>query len=73
MSQSHYVASVTHILALNPLAMIIFYMPMKHPPHPGQILREDCLPELGLTIGGAATALGAVGRPSTRSSTGAAA
>ena len=33
-------------------------MPMKHPPHPGQILREDCLPELGLTIGGAATALG---------------
>jgi addiction module HigA family antidote len=31
---------------------------MKHPPHPGQILREDCLPELGLTIGGAAEALG---------------
>jgi len=32
--------------------------PRKHPPHPGQILREDCLPELGLTIGGAAEALG---------------
>ena len=38
--------------------MIAFTMPMKHPTHPGQILREDCLPDLGLTIGEAATALG---------------
>lgn len=31
---------------------------MKHPPHPGRIVREDCLPELGLTIGEAAKTLG---------------
>jgi antitoxin HigA-1 len=33
-------------------------MAMKHPPHPGRIVREDCLPELGLTVGRAAEALG---------------
>jgi antitoxin HigA-1 len=33
-------------------------MAMKHPPHPGRIVREDCLPELGLTVGQAAQALG---------------
>ncbi len=33
-------------------------MTMKNPPHPGRIVREDCLPELDLTIGAAAAALG---------------
>lgn len=33
-------------------------MPMKHPPHPGRIVRDDCLPDLALTVGGAAAALG---------------
>lgn len=33
-------------------------MTMKNPPHPGRIVREDCLPELGLTIGAAAESLG---------------
>lgn len=33
-------------------------MPMKSPPHPGRIVREDCLPELNLTVGKAAEALG---------------
>ncbi len=33
-------------------------MPMKHPPHPGRIVRDDCLPELGLTVGKAAERLG---------------
>ncbi|MCW5688475.1 MAG: HigA family addiction module antidote protein, partial [Pseudolabrys sp.] len=33
-------------------------MRMKNPPHPGRIVREDCLPELNLTIGKAAEALG---------------
>lgn len=33
-------------------------MVMKNPPHPGRIIKEDCLPELGLTVGEAATALG---------------
>ena len=33
-------------------------MPMKNPPHPGNIIREDCLPELGLSVGDAAKALG---------------
>ena len=31
---------------------------MKNPPHPGRIVREDCLPALDLTIGAAAEALG---------------
>lgn len=33
-------------------------MNMKNPPHPGRIVRDDCLPELQLTVGEAATALG---------------
>ena len=33
-------------------------MRMKNPPHPGRIIREDCLPELGLSVGEAAKALG---------------
>ena len=33
-------------------------MAMKNPPHPGRIIREDCLLELGWTVGEAATVLG---------------
>ena len=33
-------------------------LPMKNPPHPGRIVKEDCLPELDWTVGEAATALG---------------
>ena len=33
-------------------------MPMKKPPHPGRIVRQDCIEPLGLTITGAAKALG---------------
>lgn len=33
-------------------------MLMKNPPHPGRIIREDCLPELGLSVGAAAKTLG---------------
>jgi antitoxin HigA-1 len=33
-------------------------MAMKNPPHPGRIVKEDCLPELQLTAGAAAAALG---------------
>lgn len=33
-------------------------MPMKNPPHPGRIIREECLPELNLKVGQAAEALG---------------
>jgi addiction module HigA family antidote len=33
-------------------------MPMKNPPHPGRIVRQDCIEPLGLTITGAARALG---------------
>ncbi len=36
-------------------------MAMKNPVHPGQIVREDCLQELGLTVTEAAAHLG-VGR-----------
>ncbi len=32
-------------------------MPMKNPPHPGRIVRQDCIEPLGLTITGAAKAL----------------
>lgn len=32
-------------------------MPMKNPPHPGELVRCDCLEPLGLTITGAAKAL----------------
>ena len=33
-------------------------MPMKNPPHPGRIVKEDCLPERNWTVGEAAMALG---------------
>ncbi len=33
-------------------------MPMKNPPHPGRIVRQDCVEPLGLTITEAAKALG---------------
>ena len=32
--------------------------PMHTPPHPGRIVRQDCIEALGLTIGEAAEALG---------------
>jgi antitoxin HigA-1 len=31
---------------------------MKHPPHPGRIVRQDCIEPLGLTVTAAAKALG---------------
>jgi addiction module HigA family antidote len=31
---------------------------MKNPPHPGQIIKIDCLPDLNMTVGAAARALG---------------
>ena len=33
-------------------------MPMKNPPHPGRVVRQDCIEPLGLTITGAAKVLG---------------
>ncbi len=33
-------------------------MKMHNPPHPGEILRDDVLPELGLSVTAAAAALG---------------
>jgi addiction module HigA family antidote len=33
-------------------------MSLKNPTHPGRIVRDDCLPELDLTVGAAAQALG---------------
>lgn len=33
-------------------------MPMKNPPHPGRIVRQDCVEPLGLTITEAAKVLG---------------
>ena len=33
-------------------------MEMFNPPHPGEILREDCLKPLGLTVTAAASGLG---------------
>ena len=33
-------------------------MRMKNPAHPGRIVRDDCLPELGLGVGEAAKTLG---------------
>ena len=33
-------------------------MPMKNPPHPGRIVRQDCIEPLGLTITEAAEVLG---------------
>jgi antitoxin HigA-1 len=33
-------------------------MAMKNPPHPGRIIKQDCLPQLKLTAGAAAQVLG---------------
>ena len=33
-------------------------VPMVNPPHPGQIIRRECLEPLGLTVAGAAKGLG---------------
>jgi len=33
-------------------------MPMKNPPHPGRIVRQDCIEPLGLTVTDAARVLG---------------
>ncbi len=33
-------------------------MPMKNPPHPGEMIREECLSPLGLTVTEAARVLG---------------
>jgi addiction module HigA family antidote len=33
-------------------------MPMKNPPHPGRIVRQECLEPLGLSVTDAARALG---------------
>ena len=33
-------------------------MPMKNPPHPGRIVRQECLEPLGLTVTEAAKVLG---------------
>jgi addiction module HigA family antidote len=33
-------------------------MPMKNPPHPGRIVREECLRALGLSVTAGAKALG---------------
>ena len=33
-------------------------MPMKNPPHPGRIVRQECLDPLGLTVTAAARGLG---------------
>lgn len=33
-------------------------MPIKNPPHPGRVVRQDCVKPLGLTITEAAKALG---------------
>lgn len=33
-------------------------MPMKYPPHPGRIVREECLEPLGLSVTAGAKALG---------------
>lgn len=33
-------------------------MPMKNPPHPGRIVREECLAPLGLSVTAAAKVLG---------------
>jgi addiction module HigA family antidote len=33
-------------------------MPMKNPPHPGELVREECLAPLGLTVTDAARGLG---------------
>ena len=33
-------------------------MPMKNPPHPGRVVRQDCVEPLDLTITGAAKVLG---------------
>ena len=35
-----------------------FAMPMNNPPHPGEIVREECLAPLGLSVTDGARALG---------------
>jgi addiction module HigA family antidote len=35
-----------------------FHMPMKNPPHPGEVIREDIIKALGLTLTRAAVILG---------------
>ena len=37
-------------------------MPMSNPPHPGEIVREECLEPLGLTVTRAAQGLGVTGQ-----------
>lgn len=37
-------------------------MPMKLPPHPGRLIRHDCIAALGLTVTEAAAALGVARR-----------
>ena len=37
-------------------------MPMFNPPHPGEILKEDVMPEIGFTVGNFAAHLG-ISRP----------
>lgn len=37
---------------------IVRAMPMKNPPHPGELVREECLAPLGLTVTAGAAALG---------------
>ena len=39
-------------------ASLIVETPMHTPPHPGRIVRQDCIEPLGLSIGEAAEALG---------------
>lgn len=36
----------------------LHHMPMKNPPHPGRIIRQECLEPLSLTVVAAADALG---------------
>ena len=42
-------------------------MRMKNPPHPGRIVRQECIEPLGLTVTEAARALGVTAKLSTRS------
>ena len=37
-------------------------LPMFNPPHPGEILKEDVMPEIGFTVGNFAAHLG-ISRP----------
>ena len=42
-------------------------MSMYNPPHPGRVVRQECIEPLGLTIARAAEPLGSPGKPSTGS------